>query len=260
MNPIRSSSIPSHETGRMRRNTARPMSAGQPTTSSSRPSGASLQYFRFFPRPSSPATGFAALVGALFVAACSQTPPPAPVAATLLGPPLALPEVALTDKSGEAFTTGRLNGQFNLLFFGFTHCPDICPLTLAVLARMGAEWSTPHIDVPQVVFVSVDPARDDPERIDSYLDHFDPAFQGVTGPREAMDPWLKALGVAVHVDPHAEGEPYTVTHNSTVFVVGPGAELIAVFSPPHDPAVIAADFLRIREHYLRTRAVDPSAS
>lgn len=204
--------------------------------------------------------GIAALLGALCVASCSQPPPPPPVAATLLEPPLELPEVSLADKTGDAFTTEQLNGRFNLLFFGFTHCPDICPLTLAVLARMGAEWNTPHIDVPQVVFVSVDPARDDPERIDTYLGHFDPAFQGVTGPREAMDPWLKALGVAVHVDPHAEGEPYTVTHNSTVYVVGPGAELIAVFSPPHDSAVIAADFLRIRDHYLRTHAADQPAS
>ncbi|MDE0006603.1 MAG: SCO family protein [Rhodospirillaceae bacterium] len=210
--------------------------------------------------PSSPAAGVAALLGALCVASCSQSPPPPPVAATLLEPPLELPEVSLTDKTGETFTTELLNGRFNLLFFGFTHCPDICPLTLAVLARMGVEWNTPHIDVPQVVFVSVDPARDDAERIDNYLGHFDPAFQGVTGPREAMDPWLKALGVAVHVDPHAEGEPYTVTHNSTVYVVGPGSELIAVFSPPHDSAVIAADFLRIRDHYLRTHAADPSAS
>ena len=59
-----------------------------------------------------------------------------------------------------------------------------------------------------------------------------------------MDPWLKALGVAVHMQPHAEGEPYTVTHNSTIYAVGPGGELIAVFSAPHDAAVIAADFLK----------------
>ena len=213
-------------------------------------------------QPSSTAAGFAALVGALCAVSCSQPPPPQPVTATLLEPPLAIPDVTLTDKADGVFTLEQLQGRFNLLFFGFTHCPDICPLTLAVLARMHAEWNTPHIDVPQVVFVSVDPARDDPAQIDTYLGHFDPVFQGVTGPREAMDPWLKALGVAVHVQQHAEGEPYTVTHNSTVYVVGPGAELIAVFSPPHDAAVIAADFLKIRDHYLRTHGLPavPSAS
>ena len=210
-------------------------------------------------RLSSRAAGIAVLAGALCAVSCSQPPPPLPVVATLLEPPLEIPEVTLTDKAGGVFTKEQLHGQFNLVFFGFTHCPDICPLTLAVLARMGAEWNTPHIDVPQVVFASVDPARDNPAQIDTYLGHFDPAFQGVTGPREAMDPWLKALGVAVHAQPHAEGEPYTVTHNSTVYVVGPGAELIAVFSPPHDAAVIASDFLRIRDHYLRTQGADPPA-
>ena len=206
------------------------------------------------------AAGIVALVGALFAVSCSQPPPPQPVVATLLEPPLELPEVTLTDKADGVFTQEQLHGRFNLLFFGFTHCPDICPLTLAVLARMRAEWNTPHIDVPQVVFVSVDPARDNPAQIDTYLGLFDPSFQGVTGPREAMDPWLKALGVAVHMQPHAEGEPYTVTHNSTIYVVGPGGELIAVYSAPHDAAVIAADFLKIRDHYLRTQAADPSTS
>lgn len=193
------------------------------------------------------------LVAALCALSCSQAPPPEPVTATLLNPPLALPEVTLTDDSDSEFALDGLRGRFNLLFFGFTHCPDICPLTLAVLARMKADWNTPHIDVPQVVFVSVDPARDDAGRIHTYLGHFDSTFRGVTGPRQAMDPWLKALGVTVHAQPAPEGQPYNVTHNGTVYVVGPGAELVAVFGQPHDAATIAADFLRIREHYLRAQ-------
>ncbi len=200
------------------------------------------------------AAGIAALAGALLMISCSQAPPPEPVTATLLRSPLPLPAVTLTDNAEGVFTRERLHGQFSLLFFGFTHCPDICPLTLAVLARMRTGWSTPHVDVPQVVFVSVDPGRDDPERIGTYLDNFDAAFHGVTGPREAMDPWLKALGVTVYIEQRPDGEPYSVTHNSTIYVVGPGAELVAVFGAPHDAAAIAADFLRIREHYLRAQA------
>lgn len=208
------------------------------------------------------AAGFTALVGALSILSCSQAPPPEPVTATMLRPPPPLPEITLTDNAEGVFTRERLDGQFSLLFFGFTHCPDICPLTLAVLARMREDWSTPHVEIPQVVFVSVDSARDDPERISAYLDNFDSTFHGVTGPRDAMDPWLKALGVAVHIEQRPEGEPYSVTHNSTIYVVGPGAELVAVFGAPHDAAIIAADFLRIREHYLREQAdaADSSAS
>lgn len=198
-------------------------------------------------------TAVVALAGALFTAACSQAPAPPPVAATLLDPPRPLPAVNLVDQAGDAYTLDRLRGRFNVLFFGFTHCPDVCPLTLATLARMTAEWPAPHIDVPQVVFVSVDPGRDDPDRIDAYLNHFDAGFEGATGPREAMQPWLKSLGVAVHVQQAPAGESYSVTHNSTVYVVGPGAELLAVFSPPHDAAVIAADLLKIRDRYLKIR-------
>ena len=77
-----------------------------------------------------------------------------------------------------------------------------------------------------------------------------------------MDPWLRALGVTVHVQRQPEGQPYTVTHNSTIYVVGPDTELLAVFSAPHDAAIIAADFLKIRQHYLNDPAgsSDPSTS
>ena len=205
----------------------------------------------------SAAAGIVPVIGALCALSCSQRPPPAPVSATLLSDPRPLPEVRLTDKTGQEFSSAHLHERFSLLFFGFTHCPDVCPITLKVLADMHRDWKTPHIDAPEVLFVSVDPGRDDPDQIHAYLDYFDPAFQGVTGPRQAMDPWLKALGVSVHVQQSPAGEPYSVTHNSTVYVVGPGAELIALFSPPHEAAMIAADFLKIREHYHRVHS-DPS--
>ena len=200
--------------------------------------------------PGSAAAGGMAVIAALGALSCRPGPPPGPVTATLLGDPIPLPQVTLVDKTGSAFTTDQLRGRFSLLFFGFTHCPDVCPLTMATLAGMHAEWSTPHIAPPDVVLVSVDPGRDDPERISVYLDNFDPAFHGVTGPREAMEPWLRTLGVTVHVERQPEGEPYSVTHNSTVYVVGPDAELVAVFSPPLEPAAVAADILRIRAHHL----------
>ena len=77
-----------------------------------------------------------------------------------------------------------------------------------------------------------------------------------------MEPWLNALGVSVHIQPQPDGQPYAVTHNSTIYVVGPGAELLAIFSAPHDANIIATDFLKIRQHYLNdpSRSLDPSAS
>ena len=212
--------------------------------------------------PRSLFVGLALLVGALFLLRGGPQSLPPPVVATLLSDPRPLPHVTLTDQQGGAFESSDLTGQFSLLFFGFTHCPDICPLTLNLLASVHRDWSTPDIEAPEVVFVSVDPGRDNPARITEYLENFDSSFHGITGPRENMEPWLNALGVSVHIQPQPDGQPYAVTHNSTIYVVGPGAELLAIFSAPHDANIIATDFLKIRQHYLNdpSRSLDPSAS
>jgi len=174
--------------------------------------------------------------------------------ATVLDPPLRVPEIALTDVHGQPFTKASLEGRFSLMFFGFTNCPDVCPITLQVLAsavdRIEAE--APEA-VPSVVFVSVDPFRDTPERIRAYLSGFDPSFEGVTGPDEALEPLLEALGVNVEKHEH-HGEQYNVVHSGVVFFVGPRAEVIAVSSPPNTPAAIASDFLAIQSAYLEREA------
>ena len=102
--------------------------------------------------------------------------------------------------------------------------------------------------MPQVVFVSVDPSRDTPEKIAAYLQNFDGAFVGLTAADARLAPLLKTLGVTVQKHQHG-GENYTVVHNSTVYVIGPDAELIAVSSGPHEAATIAADYLKIRQRY-----------
>ena len=203
--------------------------------------------------------GLVLLASAMFLFPDEQRRLPSPTVATLLNDADPLPYIQLTDKTGQTFTSAELSNQFSLLFFGFTHCPDICPLTLSILATMHRDWSTPHISPPEVVFISVDPNRDNPTQISNYLANFDSNFQGVTGRREAMDPWLKALGVSVHIQHQPDGQPYNVTHNSTIYVVGPETKLLAVFSAPHDAATIAADFLKIRQHYFNNplRSSDP---
>ena len=175
---------------------------------------------------------------------------PEPEVATVLTPPLAIPDATLVDHAGRRFTMADLEGRFSLMFFGFTHCPDICPLTLQVLARARAEVGAlaPEL-VPDVVFVSVDPYRDTPERILEYLGNFDTDFTGITGSDDALAPLLGALGVTVHKN-ERDGEYYNVIHNGTVYVIGPEAELIAVFTgSSHDADAIATDLVRIRRRY-----------
>ena len=184
---------------------------------------------------------------------------PEPAIATVLPEPFRLPAVQLTDQHGGDFSTAALEGHFTLMFFGFTNCPDICPLTLQTLANVEAELLEQDSEAPRVVFVSVDPDRDTPAQIERYLGNFNPDFDGITGDLQALQPLLAALGVTVQRHQHTDSAAYNVTHNSTVYVIGPQAELVAVFSAPHDASVIAADYLRIRQLY-RIRRIDISAS
>ena len=102
--------------------------------------------------------------------------------ATLLTPPRPLPEFELIDQDGSPFTQAQLRGHWSVLFFGFTHCPDVCPTTLGVLAKARQELSDlPDELQPHVVLVSVDPKRDTPQQLASYVKFFDSSFTGVTG-------------------------------------------------------------------------------
>ena len=179
---------------------------------------------------------------------------PEPQIATILPGLLELPDISLVDAQGRPFATADLEDRITLMFFGFTHCPDICPITLQTLALARDDLIERGVESPDVLFVSVDPERDSPDRIRRYLDNFDPAFGGVTGPDEAIAPLTTALGVVVERHQHDDAEAYNVTHNSTIFVVGHDAEVVAIFSPPHDARVIASDFLLVRHRYLSTRS------
>jgi protein SCO1/2 len=170
---------------------------------------------------------------------------PALAAGTWLDSGRPLPDFALVDQSGRPFGKTGLSGRWNLLFFGFTSCPDICPTTLTTLAGVEkALGDLPANDRPQVVFVSVDPQRDTPDRVDAYVKFFSPTFRGVTGTADGIAVLAEALHVPYAITPLADGT-YTVDHSSALFLVGPDASLRAVFSAPHDAMKLAADFRRV---------------
>jgi protein SCO1/2 len=196
--------------------------------------------------------GLVVLVAAMFLLPRNERGQ-APQNATELPEPRPLADVSFTDKSGGATRLGDFKGEFTLLFFGFTNCPDVCPLTLNMLAQARADIASraPRFK-PRVLFVSVDPNRDTPERIAAYLNAFDPEFAGVTASDAELEPLLKALGVAVERHDHGGGN-YNVVHNSAVYVLDQNAEWIAVSTGPHDPKVLASDYLRIRQRHSGAR-------
>jgi len=197
------------------------------------------------------------LVAAMFLLPRGERGAP-PQTATILPETRALPAVELTDHRGEALTLGAPRDDFTLLFFGFTNCPDVCPLTLRILADARAEIArrAPQF-TPRVLFISVDPHRDTPERIEAYLKGFDPEFIGATASDARLEPLLDTLGVAVEKHEHG-GEQYNVVHNSAIYVLAPGGDWIAVSTGPHQAATIAADYLKIRQRY-RAKQPPPAA-
>lgn len=162
------------------------------------------------------------------------------LSATVLPETRPLPAVAFIDQHGAPFAFSDLAGNPVLVFFGFTHCPDICPLTLSVLARAMDQLRAVDADsVPDVVFVSVDPERDTPEQIASYLAAFDENFIGITAADAELQPLLSTLGVTVHREDH-DGETYNVVHNGTVYVLNRAGEWAALFGgSSHDADSIA---------------------
>lgn len=200
------------------------------------------------------------LAGATLWVSAVRQDLPAPAVATVLPEPLSLPAMQLTDQRGLDFSTAELVGTFSLMFFGFTNCPDICPITLQTLANVEAELRAKGLDAPRIVFVSVDPDRDTPAQIERYLGNFSANFVGITGNQQALQPLLAALGVTVERHQHPGEEAYNVIHNSTVYLIGPRAEWLAIFSAPHDATVIATDYLRIRQLYLTQRTAVSATS
>src|SRR5690606_23919350 len=185
----------------------------------------------------------AAIVGALVGTLWSGKGPIELRAGTLLSQPRPLPAFELTAHDASAFTRDDLQGRWSLVFFGFTHCPDVCPNTLFMLDKVVDRFAA---DAPSVVFVSVDPARDDPQRLGEYVNYLNPAFTGVTGDEANLQKLAQALSVAYELRP--EGDDYTVIHSSAVLLVDPKAQLHAIFTPPLHADAIAADLAALIDY------------
>jgi len=152
----------------------------------------------------------------------------------------------LTDNNGEKFTEADLRGNMTLLFFGFTNCPDICPDTLSVLATAMDKLDTMRVEQkPEVVFVSVDPARDAGNTMQDYVDYFDPLFKAVTGDDEALGELTGQLGAMfVRHSPDEDGY-YAVDHSGMVVIVDEQGRMMGRFPPASSAENIAADLFAL---------------
>ena len=160
-----------------------------------------------------------------------------------------MPELAfeLTGTSGDTVTAEQTDGNIRLLFFGFTSCPDICPATLQKLSRAVKDLPTELRKDTQIVFVSVDPQRDTPERIDSYVSFFSDRAIGLTGEEPALRELSKRYRTTFGYDePDAEGN-YNVSHSGAVYVFDREGKARLLIRPELSVEDIRTDLVALAE-------------
>jgi len=161
------------------------------------------------------------------------SPPPAPNVATVLPTGNELPEFSLLDHTGAAIGREVFKGYWSLVFFGFTHCPDICPLTLQVLSDARKQLQADGFEpLPRIVLVSVDPERDTAEKLAQYVGYFGEENLGITGDLEEIRRLTGELGIWFEKT-QVEGDTYAVNHAAAVLVITPDMEFRALFGAPH---------------------------
>ena len=178
-----------------------------------------------------------ALLG-LMIAMIVRAPTPVQ-SITLLDQPRALPSAQLLTGEGQTVIANAPGDQWRLLFFGFTHCPDICPTTLERLARVRGGSKTLEDDL-RLEFVTVDPERDTPQAMHQYATYFDPSIRSLTGEAEAIRRFAEGAGLAFLKVPLDEGG-YTMDHSAALVLVNPQGRIAGYILPPWDVDTLRQD-------------------
>lgn len=163
----------------------------------------------------------------------------------LLETPRDLGDFKLVDHRGQVFTPERLRGHWTLVFFGFTHCPDICPTTMAFLNQFMQQLTGTEVDDTRVVMISVDPARDSVEQLADYVSFFNREFIGVTGEFLDIHRLATSLNTPFRKVPLEDGD-YTVDHGGNVMVINPRGDYHAFFRRPLDLARMKTTYRAMR--------------
>lgn len=149
---------------------------------------------------------------------------------------------SLEDARGGSFDTSSLRGKWTLLFLGYTHCPDICPTTLATLKGVNnalRDFPTFARD-GQVVFVSVDYERDKADVLRSYVEYFEPSFRAASAAPAQLHLLLRRLDMTAVKTTSDDSPDYWYEHSSEIVLLGPDLRVLALFDYPHDAGDIAA--------------------
>ena len=203
--------------------------------------------------------GFAALVIGLaswfyLIKPNSDMPMPPEVANAYIPEGRPVVGLQLIDHNNQPFSEQRFKGKWSFLFFGFTHCPDVCPTTLLVMKSVLAKLPeiAKQAPEPQLLFVSVDPDRDTPAIMKAYTEHYHPDFIGLTGEHKYLDILTIQVGALYGYEDGDTEKEYTVNHSAQMVLIDPQGHFRAVFTTPHQVDSIVNTFTAIRQ-YHRTK-------
>jgi len=184
-----------------------------------------------------------------------QPAAPALQAVRMFPEPRTLPAFSLQQSDGTRLVPGELQGHWTVVFLGFTHCPDVCPTTLAELASAQKQWaSLPDSTRPRVLFVSVDPERDTAIAAGEYAHAFHRDTLAATGDLPSLEAFARSLSMVFMKAPAEAGAPadrYNVDHSATLAILDPQGRMAGIVQPPLVPRDIAADLLALTQRQGR---------
>lgn len=157
-------------------------------------------------------------------------------------------EFALIDDNNQSFTPAQLRGKWSLLFFGYTYCPDICPTSMVLLNQFYAKLKPELAGDTQIVFVSVDPARDDAAKLHEYVRYFNPQFRGVTGEFMALQQFATALSIPFAKVPGG-GDNYQIEHSGSIAIINPQGHYVGFFKAPHELDKLLTNYQSIHAQF-----------
>lgn len=160
-------------------------------------------------------------------------------------------DISLVDHNGEPFTSENLQGHWTLVFFGYTSCPDICPLTMATLGQFTQmlEAETDYAADTEVVMVSVDPERDTQQKLSDYVTFFNEDYTGVTGEYINIFNFARQLNVAFNYIPSGEEGEYEVSHSGEIALINPEGHFHGFFKHPPEPEQMVMTYETVRKTF-----------
>jgi protein SCO1/2 len=166
---------------------------------------------------------------------------------TYLEHPRAVNEFSLTGIDQKTFDNSSLQGQWTIMFFGFTSCGYLCPTTMAELGKMYRILESKGVhDLPHVVMISIDPDRDSEEKLKNYVHSFNPQFYGARGEDSSVKAMTREMGVAytkIIDKTNTDSKNYEVQHSGALMLFNPKGELTAFFTTPHHANLLAKDYM-----------------